>query len=77
MESHNPYGLSFVMYGVEGRREMKTTVNKVAETVMWISLLLIVLVGMALDTPGFRALIAEFVLCVPFGISTAVFNLTR
>ena len=56
---------------------MKTTVNKVAETVMWISLLLIVLVGMALDTPGFRALIAEFVLCVPFGISTAVFNLTR
>lgn len=51
--------------------------NKFFFVLMILSLLAVIIVGGCLDSPSYVPLIIEFLLCIPLGIGTVGYNLTK
>ena len=51
--------------------------NKFFFVLMMLSLLAVIIVGGCLDSPSYVPLMIEYLLCIPLGIGTVGYNLTK
>jgi len=55
---------------------MRKIVNEISGTMSVIMFFVVALVGCGLDTEGYRWLLIESIMLVPFAVFTAIYNLT-